>query len=501
MARVAIIKLFTGLNLAPAQLSGELLRAGHKSKIIYFKNYEDHEVEESKNFEVADFSGLLFSIDGREVIWNCYKPFSETEFELLISELRDFAPDLIGFSLYSGIIKPNAEVTRRIREHFDVPIVWGGAAPTLEPELCIPHADILCINEGEEVIVDLANRIDAGLPWDDIPGTWVKAADGTILKHKNRPNIPLNDIAIPDWQRGNYLHIDGDRVIRGRFPLNLGKEYPIMTQRGCPFSCSFCIESRYQEMFGKKDSLRRRDIDVVLEELHWAKDVLNIETVLFYDDVFTVNPKWLKEFLPRYKEEIGLPFWCYTYPTTHNVELLKSLKEAGCTSITMGVQSGSERILKDYYNRPTKMKRVIEAGREIVEAGLTGFFDLITINEFDREEDLRATFDFLVEFPKELKCLAFGEMISFPTYSYSVMSEQNQLAKSDPNKIAVSAADQQPSREVYDYYHRLYRLTRSELPVETIKEIGRDLRYREDPSLIDSYLSAKKISKFTGLSA
>ena len=50
MARVAIIKLFTGLNLAPAQLSGELVRAGHESKVVYFKDYEDPIIlEEAKN--------------------------------------------------------------------------------------------------------------------------------------------------------------------------------------------------------------------------------------------------------------------------------------------------------------------------------------------------------------------------------------------------------------------------------------------------------------------
>ena len=78
MARIALIKLFTGLNLAPAQLSGELLRAGHNSKIIYFKNYEEHLVGDARNYEVADFSGRLYSVDGRELIWNCYKPFTDT---------------------------------------------------------------------------------------------------------------------------------------------------------------------------------------------------------------------------------------------------------------------------------------------------------------------------------------------------------------------------------------------------------------------------------------
>jgi len=145
------------------------------------------------------------------------------------------------------------------------------------------------------------------------------------------------------------------------------------------------------------------------------------------------------------------------------------------------------------------MKRVIEAGREIVEAGLLGFFDLITINEFDREEDLRATFEFLTEFPKELKCVAFGEMITFPTYSYTVMSEQNQAAKKNANNIA--STDEQPSREVYDYYHKLYRRTRTDMPVERIREIGNDIRYRNDPSLIDPFLNPEKIPRFTGLSA
>ncbi len=494
MARVAIIKLFTGLNLAPAQLSGELIRAGHKSEIIYFKNYELHSLEDSKNYEVSDYSGLIFSGEGKQIIWNCYKPFSEIEFDSLITELRNFKPDLIGFSAWSGIVKECAIVTNKIKEYFDVPIIWGGPGPTLDPEACIPHADILCINEGEETIVELANRIDRGEPWDDMDGVWVKGPDGSVMKGKNRPNIPLNDIAIPDWQRGNYVQIDGDFFKRGRFPLNLGKDYPIMTQRGCPFSCSFCIESRYQEMFGKKDSLRRRDIDLVLKELHWAKDHLDIETILFYDDVFTVNPGWLREFLPLYKEQIGLPFWCYTYPTTHNRELLQLLKDSGCLSITMGVQSGSERILKDYYNRPTKIRRVIEAGQEIVDVGITGFFDLITISEFDTEEDLRATFDFLTEFPKELKCQGYGEMIGFPSYKYTRMSEENQASKDDPNRITISEA---LPRSLYDYYHKLYRLTRTDLPVEKIRELGEKLEYRQNPDLLDPYLVQEKYIKFT----
>ena len=185
------------------------------------------------------------------------------------------------------------------------------------------------------MIVDLANRLDAQEDISDIPGTWAKKKDGTLVRNPERPLLKLDDLAIPDWQLEHYVHINNFKGRRtGIYPHNLKREYPIMTQRGCPFSCSFCIESRYQDMFGKKNSLRRRDIDLVLQELHWAKKNLDIESVLFYDEVFTVNPRWLDEFLPRYRDEIGLPFWCYTYPTTHTPELLRQLKDAGMVSLT-----------------------------------------------------------------------------------------------------------------------------------------------------------------------
>ena len=102
-----------------------------------------------------------------------------------------------------------------------------------------------------------------------------------------------------------------------------------MTQRGCPFSCHFCIESKYQDMFGRKDSLRRKSIDMIMDELRWAVKNLHIKRVMFYDDVFTVHPRWLEDFLPRYRDEIGLPFWCYSYPTTHDRALLDKLKDCG----------------------------------------------------------------------------------------------------------------------------------------------------------------------------
>ena len=189
MARVALMKLFTGLNLGVSQLAGELQRAGHESRIIYFKDFLAVPVEDADRYIVSDYPGVLVGARGREMVWNVYKPFSEPEYRLLIDALREFRVDLIGLSLSSLTIKPAVEVTARLKEALGVPVVWGGSGPTLEPDMCIKDTDLVCVGEGEQVIVDLAQRIDAGEPLTNVPGVWAK--DAAARDHPQpRPAAP-----------------------------------------------------------------------------------------------------------------------------------------------------------------------------------------------------------------------------------------------------------------------------------------------------------------------
>jgi hypothetical protein len=200
-----------------------------------------------------------------------------------------------------------------------------------------------------------------------------------------------------------------------------------------------------------------------------------------------------------YKEHIDLPFWCYTYPTTHNLELLKKLKAHGCVSVGMGIQTGSERLLNGAYNRPTKLGRLIESTQEIVDAGLEGTFDLITRGPFDKEEDLRQTFDLLLDVPKELHCLGFGRMALMPTFSLTRQADDAGLLASD------GETDYEPPlpEEMYDYYHRLFLLTRcDDLARDDLIKIADDDYYRKNPDKLEemvvhfAYNKSKKSTFF-----
>ena len=201
MARVALIKLFTGLNLGVSQLSGQLQRAGHDTRIIYFKDFVVLPAGETDGYLVTDYALTNVAARGREFVWNCYTPFSEREYALLFEVLEQFQPDLIGLSLTSLTMQPAAEVTARVKQRFPgVPIIWGGAGPTLEPERALEHADLVCKGEGEELIVELADRLDAGADYADLPDLWL-ARDGKIIRNPNRPFIDLEQVAIPDFAR------------------------------------------------------------------------------------------------------------------------------------------------------------------------------------------------------------------------------------------------------------------------------------------------------------
>ena len=482
VAKIAIIKPLYRMTLTVAQLCGDLVAAGHEPLVIFFKKQEivylPTQDQESFQFGDQPMRGIMVSQQGVQLTeTSAWKKTKQGEMKSLIKLLKDFQPDAIGFSSLSNSM---AEMTEELRKHFNVPFLWGGTGPTLEPEKSMESADLVCVGEGEEVIVEIAEKLDRKELLTDIAGTWCNLSNGEIQKNPKRPVPDLEKIAVPCWEEKYYAFINGPFFIH---PFKAGSRledtsYQIMTQRGCPFSCSFCVESVYQRDFGKKDSLRRMSPQKAIRELVFAKENLGYKSVTFMDDVFTVNPRWMDEFLPLYKAQVGLPFFCYTYPTTHTPDMLAKLKDAGCMAMAMGVQSGSERILNDVFERKTNIKRIVKSAQDIVDAGIHATFDMIPMTQFDKEDDLRSTFELVLQIPKEMDASFWGEMAYFPNYPImDKFKDENLLASS--GKLDFS---------VYEYYFKLFELTRTPMPVEQIRSIADDPRYRADHNLLNPFM-------------
>lgn len=488
MAKIIFINLLSRMTMATSHLMGTLAQAGHHSHTINFKRQQslnDDEIASTPNFQSGDFSWKSYGIKDKDLYlydtsgWYKIKPH---EIQRLIQRIKELNPDAIGLTCLSHAMSLAKEVLSELRQHFDVPLLMGGVGSITEPDKAIEFCDLACTGEGEQVIVEIANRLDQKSGLADIIGTYYKQPDGQIQRNPKAKVSDLSALPMPIYDSSHYTFINGPHFVR-EAPHNYRmeeKSYTIMTQRGCPFSCSFCIESFLQNEFGKKEHLRRMPVERAINELKYAKDVLGHTSVAFWDDVFPINPEWLDEFLPRYKAEIGLPFFCYTYPSTTKLDVLLKIKDAGCDSMTMGVQSGSERILKDVFDRRSNNKQVLKAAKILVESGIKNTaIDLIPKTAFDREQDLIDTLELLLELPYELTPSFYNELAIYPNYP---------IHEKFKDETIISSSEK-VSEELYLFYFKLMALT----PIKRvdrnfIRQLINDPFYREDHNRLNEFL-------------
>ncbi|MFH1757084.1 MAG: radical SAM protein, partial [Pseudomonadota bacterium] len=258
--------------------------------------------------------------------------------------LSRFQPDLIG----ATCVTMNFPSAVKILQHCKAfapraTIIMGGphvtftAAETLRD---FPEVDIIVRGEGEETLQELVRVLDAGRSLQEVKGLSFRR-NGAILQTEDRPFIQdLNLLPLPD---------------RTLFPLAryLAMRVPasVLTSRGCPTGCSFCVGYR---MTGRKG--RFRDPIRVVDEIESAR-LLGFEEICIDDDLFTRN----RRHVFRICEEIGrrgLKGKMYIFARVDTVDavLLKKLKDAGCAMICFGLESGNQKIL-DQANKRTTLEK------------------------------------------------------------------------------------------------------------------------------------------------
>lgn len=331
---------------------------------------------------------------------------TEHEKDLLAGLIKEINPDFVGISTRSTFFPVAKDITARLKQAVKAPVIWGGAHPTICPEESIQSADMICVGEGEKLITELADRISDGREIASIGGLWTKK-NGSIIKNEPRMLLEdLNSLPMPYFGGEDTYSIENNILSKGEPYYNeYLTHYNFMTARGCPFHCAFCSNSILKKIFEKKGSfIRYRSVDNVIEELKLAKKKLKrLEVISSNDEVFGSKPEWLKEFCKRYKNEINLPFHCDIHPAFANETVIALLKEAGLKTITMGVQSGSERIRKQLYGRQTPETDLLKIAGIFKKYGIFPFYDLIFDNPLETEEDIRATLYFMLSLPRPFR--------------------------------------------------------------------------------------------------
>lgn len=267
----------------------------------------------SEHLTIMSFSSMLkkfgYGVDITEARYDSVRTkLQKRDFSLLVFALR-----------YSGVARHYLGLNLKIKKELNILSVFSGLYMKFNPEIINEEGvDAVCITEGDYALLDLVNNLSAGKSITELKGWWIKK-NGQIFRN---PALPV----IKDLDSLPFA----DRTLFHNNPV-----LHMLSTRGCPYRCSFC-------MYG--DEYRCRSVDNVIEELRQAKAQTRAKFVIFEDPTFNFDLSWLKEFSQKYKKTIGLPFSCSVHADLVTAENIKYLKEAGCFTVTFGIESGSEYV-------------------------------------------------------------------------------------------------------------------------------------------------------------
>jgi radical SAM superfamily enzyme YgiQ (UPF0313 family) len=273
-------------------------------------------------------------------------------------------PDVVGFSIMSGLHEWAASIAREVKARLDVPIIAGGTHCTFFPEfLDEPGIDAICRGEAEDALPDYLDAFERGEDGSAVPGFSVKTASGVVTNDLYPLRSNLDDIHPPD--RSLYT---------GRYPgLAAARGAEVMAARGCPYSCSFCYNKLIRGMYKDKGTyIRRHSPGRLLSEIGELRRLRGrrLDYLSFVDDLFVQDRSWLEQFLGRYRQEVGLPYMCSVRANLMDESLVDLLARSGCRMVSFGVESGDDQLRNEVLAKKVSRDQIVRTARLLTDKGI-----------------------------------------------------------------------------------------------------------------------------------
>ncbi|MDD5133653.1 MAG: radical SAM protein [Candidatus Nanoarchaeia archaeon] len=336
-------------------------------------------------------------------------------------------PDVVGITAFTLEINSALEYAKICKAiNKEITTVIGGPHVSNVPEqvLCNENVDYVFVGEAE---LGFCKFLQSRKDLSKIPGLGYKKNNRIYL---NNPIFiqDLDELPFPDYELLKFREYPKMYFMK-KFPSG-----PILTSRGCPFSCTFCCAGK---LSGKK--FRFRSPENIIKEIKYLKYYYGIKEFQIWDDNFSLDRNRALKFCNLLiQENINLPWWCPNglRIETLDEELLRKMKQSGCYAMAVGIESGSEKIQKD-------MKKFLnlEKAKEIVKLAeklgirTQGFF--IIGYPTETKEDILQTIKIAKKFPfKRASFSLFQPLVGSEIY-YD-LKKQGRLAEIDLNKCEYS---------------------------------------------------------------
>lgn len=317
-------------------------------------------------------------------------PFKGGRGDLLVdlkNLVYDYRPDLIGISIVEDTL-PLAMMLLKFIRACEVPIIAGGVGVNWNKRRLWDSGliDILCIGEGENVLVEVCKRLQNN---DSLI-----YVDGLDLPYSSRPFtrsklVDINKLPFPD-----FSIFPDDRIAR----VMHGQKYRMLhveVDRGCPYQCTYCCAPALKRLHGK-GYYRRKSNERIVEEINWLVHKYNPDYIDLNSETLLVrSAEELKGLFGRSLREAGLqdklkdiPFWCQARPEDITEEKVSILKDAGVADFQLGIEHGNENFRRNYLNRKGSNKKIIESCRLLSEYEIPFTVNMIMFPNLDTRDTI-----------------------------------------------------------------------------------------------------------------
>jgi anaerobic magnesium-protoporphyrin IX monomethyl ester cyclase len=362
----------TYFPLGLGYVAASVRKAGHDVRILH-ADYDQVGSAPTYAELIADYP--LFRKGLRQRDHPCWKEIA--------GAVHEFRPDVVGCSAMTVYLESAWKVLEIAKETLPrVTTVLGGPAATANPAdaMLRGSVDFAISGEGEIASVELVQALERRdyLGLRNIAGLSWRGEHGQAHSNARGPWIDVNML---------------ERPARGLLSF---KEYPadlygsMITARGCPYHCAFCNSSA---VWGQR--MRFRSVASVVEEVEATQDRFGTTYFHFFDDVFTVNKRRIQRLLQAIIDrELPIHYWCNTRLDTLDEELLDLLARSGCDNLSVGIESGSDRILRSV-NKGMSRSTIEDKLRIVERSGppWSAFFMIGFPQE--RVEDLELTLELM----------------------------------------------------------------------------------------------------------
>ena len=317
--------------------------------------------------------------------------------EKLRAKIASFEPDVVGITSVTPTIKSALKASHVSKEACpNASVILGGPHVTYMYEQILreyPEVDIVVRGEGEQTLPELVRHVANSDDLQTISGIAFRKKE-QIIRTPDRPLIQnLDDLPRPAY---HYFSLERYRFW-GKIVL------PIMTSRGCPFHCAYCVSCR---MAGNQ--YRTRSPKNVVDELEWLKDVHKADAFTFYDDAFTYDKNRVIEICEEMKaRKIAPPWDCQSRVDHISREVLAKMREANCQLIFFGIESGSQKIL-NAVGKGTTVEQNEKAVMLAKEVGLPVAIAVIFGYPGETMDTLQQTLDFIRRMEPDMLYICFA---------------------------------------------------------------------------------------------